>query len=82
MSGIAGHVQQRNSRADRAAPTLTLRPDDTSAQESLALVDKLLVEHANGSALTKANYEELAALAEKQGRPEARVFRGLAEAAK
>jgi serine/threonine protein kinase len=62
--------------------TLTQRPDDAAAQESLALVEKLLGEHANGAGLSKANYEELAALAQKQSRPEAKVFRALADSAK
>ena len=53
-----------------------------SARESQVLVEKLLGEHPGGAGLTRANYEELATLAQKQNRPEARVFRALADSAK
>ncbi len=61
---------------------LALRPDDAAARETLTLLEKILGEHAGGTALTKANYEELAALAQKQNRPEAAVFKKLAAIAK
>ncbi len=68
--------------ADAYRRVLTARPDDAAVQGSLALVEKLIVEHATGRGLTKANYEELFALAQKQNRPEARIFRALADGAK
>jgi len=57
--------------------------DAAARQESAALVAKIRAGHAAGdTALSKADYEALAALAEKQGRPEAQIYRDLAAAAK
>jgi serine/threonine protein kinase len=54
----------------------------TAAQESAALVQTIRASHPDGAALSKADYEALAALADKQKRPEAQLYRDLAAAAK
>ncbi|MDR3406194.1 MAG: serine/threonine-protein kinase [Chthoniobacter sp.] len=57
---------------------LALRADDPIARESLALDEKILANHPDGTGLTKETFRELAALAQNQGRPEAAIFRTLA----
>jgi eukaryotic-like serine/threonine-protein kinase len=60
-----------------------LRAKDAAAeQEAAALVEKIRASHPGGVVLTKADYEALAILAEKQNRPEAKLYRDLAAAAK
>ncbi len=56
--------------------------DAAATEESTALIAKIRATHAAGAALNKADYEALAALAEKQHRPEAQLYRDLAAAAK
>jgi serine/threonine protein kinase len=53
----------------------------SDTEESAALLAKLRAAHP-GSAWTKADYEQLAALAEKQKRPEAELYRDLANHAR
>jgi serine/threonine protein kinase len=57
---------------------LAMRTDDAFARNSLALLDRLLADHPGGAGLTQRNFQELAALAQQQGRPEAGIFRTLA----
>ncbi len=56
--------------------------DAAFAQESAALVRQIRATHPGGAALSKADYEALAALAERQGRPEAELYRDLAKSAR
>ncbi len=56
--------------------------DAVAAQESTALVRQIRATHPAGPALTKADCEALATLAEKQGRPEAELYRDLAKTAR
>jgi serine/threonine protein kinase len=56
--------------------------DAAAMQESAALVKKIRDHHTGGAALSKADYEALATVAEKQNRPEAVLYRDLAAAAK
>ena len=58
------------------------KKDAAAADESKELVRRILATHASGPALTKPDYEALATLAEKQGRPEAQLYRELATKAK
>jgi serine/threonine protein kinase len=57
---------------------LALKADDAFARDSLALVQKLLANHPDGAGLTRESFQELATLAQQQGRPEAGIFRTLA----
>ena len=62
---------------------LSHRASDVAAeQEMAALVEKIRTSHGGSSTPSKADYEALAALAEKQKRPEAQLYRDLAAAAK
>jgi serine/threonine protein kinase len=56
--------------------------DAAAVQESAALVKKIRDGRAGATALSKADYEALATLAEKQKRPEAVLFHDLAATAK
>jgi serine/threonine protein kinase len=56
--------------------------DAAEAAASTALVRQIRATHPGGPALTKADYEALAALAERQGRPEAELYRDLAKSAR
>ena len=68
--------QQWAPAADAYRRVLALRADDAGARDNLALCEKLR------AGVTKAGYLELAALAEREHRREAAVFRTLAAAAK
>jgi serine/threonine protein kinase len=61
---------------------LQRQKDAAADRESAALVRQIRATHAGGPALSKADYEALAALAEKQKRPEAQLYRDLAAKAK
>jgi hypothetical protein len=54
------------------------KSDDRFARDSLALVEKILANHPDGAGLTRESFQELATLAQQQGRPEAAIFRTLA----
>ena len=71
--------QQWAPAAEAYRRVLALRADDAGARDNLALCEKVLTA---GPAVTKAHYLELAALAERERRHEATVFRALAAAAK
>lgn len=66
FTGIVAYLLQDQS-ADRRA-----------ADETAALIAQLRAAHPNGKGFTKADYEALATLAEKQHRPEAALYRDLA----
>ncbi|HSI13649.1 MAG TPA: FHA domain-containing serine/threonine-protein kinase [Chthoniobacter sp.] len=72
--------QQFSSAVAAYKRALVLKPDDTFAQDSLALVEKIRASHPDG-VLTKASFQELATLAQQQHRPEAGIFRTLAATA-
>ncbi len=55
---------------------------DAETQETAAVLNKIRAAHPNGGALTKKEYEALAANAEKFQRPEAVLYRDLAAQAK
>jgi len=57
---------------------LARKPDDAFARDSLALDEKILANHGDGTALTRETFRELATLAQQQNRPEAAIFRTLA----
>jgi hypothetical protein len=61
---------------------LAKKSDDSLARDSLALVEKILANHPDAAALTKESFQELATLAQQQGRPEAAIFRTLAATAR
>ena len=71
--------QQWAPAAEAYRRVLALRADDPGARENLALCEKLLTA---GTAATKAHYLELTALAEREHRHEAAIFRALAAAAR
>ena len=56
---------------------LATKPDDLFARDSLALVEKILANHPDGT-LARESLRELATLAQQQSRPEAAIFRTLA----
>jgi len=73
---------QLAAAVDAYRRALDLKADDAFSQASLALLTRLLASHPDGTGLTKANFQELATLAQQQGRPEAGVFRTLAATAR
>jgi len=69
---------QLSAAASAYRRALALKTDDAFSQASLTLLDRLLASHPDGTGLTKASFQELATLAQEQGRPEAGIFRTLA----
>jgi serine/threonine protein kinase len=57
---------------------LALKSDDAFARDSLAVIEKILANHPDGTGLTKPSFQELTTLAQQQNRPEAGIFRTLA----
>lgn len=55
---------------------LATNPDDLFARDSLILIEKIITSHPDG-VLTRESLRELAALAQRQGRPETAIFRTL-----
>jgi tetratricopeptide (TPR) repeat protein len=78
LQGDALTADQQFSAATQAYKrALALKPDDTFARDSLALVERIRVDHPGG-VLTKESFLALATLAQQQNRPEAGIFRTLA----
>jgi hypothetical protein len=57
---------------------LSLDAGNTATRDSLVLVERLLARHPDGFGLAREELQELAALAQRQRRPEASIFRSLA----
>jgi serine/threonine protein kinase len=79
LQGDAFTADLQLSAADAAyRHALALRSDDAFARNSLVLLDRLLADHPSGEGLSRRDFNELAGLAQQQGRPEAGIFRTLA----
>jgi serine/threonine protein kinase len=79
--GLSAWIITQLSIAQRqSAEALTLH--NTETQETAAVLNKIRAAHPNGGALSKKEYETLAANAEKFKRPEAVLYRDLAAQAK
>jgi serine/threonine protein kinase len=73
-------ITRLNSAQQRSMEALTQLSAET--QETAAVLNKLRAAHPNGGLLSKAEFLELAAVAEKHKRPEAQLYRDLAQQVK